>query len=184
MSKPGSTSTPDRSSSVQGAELLERARKLAEQALGKSYGLSPSGLVPDAVVLHSSEPRYQAAFDEFVKSLGVQNPVRIVVPNGVQDLTAGISGSSLHAIALARQISQVVKENKISRVILLHHEDCPVYGRMTRLIKIKTSSDAVASIVKGIEKLIEKHLQVDLEFYLATPSSDEKVVTFKRMDAK
>ena len=133
----------------------------------------------DGLVIHCSDPRFQAAFREFVTSdLGLQHPIPIVVPGGVHDL---VSPARLKAARnLWEQVEFMVKEGHVRRIVPINHEDCKWYAKWNTLVQTTVGQDISGHLLALAEKLAEKKLGVEVECYLAKLEGD--AVTFHRVD--
>ncbi len=81
-----------------------------------------------ALVVYCSDGRFAHHFDEFiVQSLGLTCCDRIAIPGGPAYL-ADHAGVEVDAASLLDQIRFMVEAHRLSRVILIMHEDCGCYA--------------------------------------------------------
>ena len=105
--------------------------------------------VPDALVIHCADPRFQEAFRTFLKSeLGIHIPMVIALPGvtshfGMQMLFP----KNWHS--MRKHIETMTERHKVARVVLINHDDCKGYVK-------------IASHLGGLPKISEwqhKHLR-------------------------
>jgi hypothetical protein len=120
----------------------------------------------DGLVIHCSDPRFQAAFRQFIEQeLGLKNPIPIIIPGGIHDL---VSPARIKAARqLREQLEFMVKEGGVRRVVLLNHEDCQWYGKWNALVQTAIGEDIAGHLLLAAEKLAEKKFGVEVECYLA-----------------
>lgn len=95
---------------------------------------------PSALVIHCSEGRFLAAFDELLARVGSPEADHISVPGGPWWLAeAGrLTRSRLARLAASRittareGLERLVREGGVRRAILLGHQDCAWYARLDR----------------------------------------------------
>ncbi len=135
----------------------------------------------DAVVIHCSDPRFQAAIRDFVANeLGIENPIPIIVPGGIHDFVSPIRLKA--ARQLWEQLEFMLKRSAVRKVILLNHDDCQWYGKWNALVQTTIGKDIAGHLLAVGEKLAEKKFKVEVECYLAKIEADE--IVFCRVDRK
>lgn len=90
--------------------------------------------VPDALVIHCADPRFQDAFRRFLaEELGVRMPAVIAISGAV-----GYFGVSTalpkHWYSMKGHIGNMVERHSFSRVILINHDDCRGYAKVANLL--------------------------------------------------
>ncbi len=125
---------------------MEPATQKAEQ---KAYPLQEGS--PDALVLHCSDPRFQEAFRQFIKDLGVQRPAPIAIPGSCASFGTN-AFTPKNWYTLKNQIELLAEHNSFPRVILINHDDCKGY-------------EAVSKWLRGLVSIEQrKHLKMLAEF--------------------
>lgn len=150
----------------------------AETSTGNRYPLTRPEEA-DCLVIHCSDPRFQAAFRKFTdEELGVKNPIPIIIPGGIHDLV------SPARIKAARQLREhlefMIKRGGVRRIVLLNHEDCQWYGKWSALVRTTIGQDIAGHLLAAAEKLAERKLGVEVECYLAKIEDGE--IVFYRVD--
>lgn len=89
---------------------------------------------PDALVIHCSDPRFQEAFRAFVKSeLGINMPMVIALP-GTTSAIGVQAALPKNWHTLKNFIETMTSRHKVSRVVLINHDDCKGYARVAKLL--------------------------------------------------
>jgi carbonic anhydrase len=134
----------------------------------------------DALVVHCSDPRFQAAFREFVAGeLQVLNPVPIIIPGGIHELVSPVRIKA--ARQLWQQLEFMISAGKIRRVIIINHEGCQWYAKWNALVRTRVSEDIVNHLLAAAQKLLERRLNLSVETYYAKIENDG--VVFSRLNA-
>jgi hypothetical protein len=134
---------------------------------------------PDAIVVHCSDPRFQAAFDQFIGSeLGLARGKFIPMVIG------GGAGVLSHPEQLPKEF-KFLKERfehyrqsfpSIRRVVLINHEDCRYYGALKEKVMSFLGPRLPVSLAPAREDLplisrvfnrLLSHLGVTVELYYA-----------------
>jgi hypothetical protein len=133
----------------------------------------------DAIVVHCSDPRFQKAFRMFLaRDLNIKEPIPIIIPGGVYDL---VSPARIKAARqLMQQLEFLIKENRVQRIVFLHHEDCQWSNKWSALVSRFFDRDIGKHLFGAGEKLLEKRLDLEIEVYIAA-IKDNRVV-FERVD--
>lgn len=133
----------------------------------------------DGLVIHCSDPRFQAAFRRFTdEELGIKNPIPIIIPGGIHDLVSPVRIKA--ARQLRDQLEFMIKKSGVRRLVLLNHEDCQWYGKWNVLVQSTVGKDIAGHLVTAAEKLVEKRFDVEVECYLA--KIDGEQIVFHRVD--
>jgi hypothetical protein len=145
---------------------------------------------PEAIVVYCSDPRLQAAFDQFISQelhLAKGQYIPIVVGGG-----AGVLG---HPEQLPKEFKflkerfEMYREHfpSVRRVVLINHEDCKYYNslksKVSRLLgsrlghSLHVSCEDLGLVRHAFQHLLS-HLGFNLEFYYARFADDshQKVV--------
>ncbi len=133
----------------------------------------------DALVIHCSDPRFQAAFRQFIEyELGIKNPIPIIVPGGVHDL---VSPARIKAARqLWQQLEFMVVHGKVKRIVMINHEGCQWYAKWNTLVTSKVDEDIVNHLFAAAEKFAEKRFNISVETYYAKIVDGN--VVFQRLD--
>ena len=151
---------------------------------------------PEAIVVYCSDPRFQAAFDQFIqRELGLAKGkfMPLVVGGG-----AGVLG---HPAQLPKEF-KFLKERfelyrevfpTLRRVVLINHEDCRYYDFLKRKLmsflgpRIIISPEHARedlSLVSKAFKLLLAHLGFTVEFYYAKfADAEHSKVQFDKVNA-
>ena len=85
----------------------------------------------EALVIHCGDPRFQSAFRRFVtEELGIVNYTPVIIGGGVHAFGVQ-SFLPKNFKILWEQVKFFVKENKLRRIIIINHEDCKWYEKMS-----------------------------------------------------
>jgi len=151
-----------------------------------------SQAVPNAIVIHCSDPRFQGAFQGFIAknlNLGPGEYIPLVIPGSIAFLGGSISMfMPKNWKALMDHLKEVLDQFKGRdvKVILINHEGCAEYGRIVGKAKrivsvlpdvIERQIQDLGTVAKVIEKLSGQfgvNCQVDL--YMARAEKDGEVV--------
>jgi hypothetical protein len=80
-----------------------------------------------AAAVYCSDGRYGEQMDEFLhKGLGLPRYDRVAVPGGAACL-AGYTLAFQEGTAVERQLSFLIKEHELKRIVLIAHESCGFY---------------------------------------------------------
>lgn len=145
---------------------------------------SPYGLTKlqdvDGLVIHSSEPRMQRAFHSFVRlELGMNNPVLVGIPTGVQSLVSPLSLKLAHQLTAG--IRELVNETQTRRVVFIISDgDLDGVSGWKSLIRIPFGRDVKTHAMGLAKSLLSKSLGLEVEGYLAKVKGEE--VAFFRVD--
>jgi hypothetical protein len=103
----------------------------------------------DTLVIHCADPRFRAAFQEFIhQQLEIENPILIVIPGGIHDLVA--TGREDAAQHLGDQLEFMLRITKAQRVVLIDHDDCQWYKRLTADDEAGDPDDAMKSAAEEL----------------------------------
>lgn len=117
----------------------------------------------DTLVVYCSDPRFRAAFSQFVhEKLGVENPILVIVPGGVHDLV--MEGRKDAAYHLKDRLGFMLQISGARRLILFDHHDCLWYKRWTGETHDEESERAFNT---AAAELGREHPGVQIECYVA-----------------
>lgn len=130
---------------------------------------------PEAVVIYCSDPRFQAAFREFVEqglALAPGNYIPLVVDGG-----AGVLGrpeSLPKEFKFVKERLEMLKKHfaSIRRVILINHEDCTYYDMLSSKLggfiplHLHLPHEDMKLIYRVFARLLS-HLGLNVELYYA-----------------
>ncbi len=93
---------------------------------------STNRIPPQALVIHCGDPRFQEAFKNFITDeLGISNYTPIVTGGGIHALgMQSILPENFNV--LWEQITFFIGAQRLTRVIVINHEDCLWYENMKR----------------------------------------------------
>lgn len=122
----------------------------------------------EAVVIHCGDPRFQKAFRDFLENeLRLKNYVPIIIGGGIHPFGAK-DLLPKNFKTLWEQIKFFLKDGKISKVIIINHEDCQWYK------KFEGYAHGIPILQKGIIDLeatagylAKEFLNIRIETYMA-----------------
>lgn len=119
-------------------------------------------VAPQALVIHCGDPRFQEAFRKFVTTeLGIANYAPLIIGGGVHALGMQ-SFLPKNFKILWEQIKFFIKQQRLTQVIVINHEDCIWYDKMKgyhpkidKLLKGKLDVLTAAKVILGDFPLVE-----------------------------
>jgi len=122
----------------------------------------------------------QNAFQMFIRQeLGMNNPVPVVIPNGVPSLVSPLSLKLAHQLIAG--IRELVSETQTRRVVfIISDSDLDGISRWKSLIRIPFGQDVKTHAIGLIKSLLSKSLDLEVEGYLAKVQGEG--VVFFRVD--
>ena len=119
-------------------------------------------VAPQALVIHCGDPRFQDAFRKFVTTeLGISNYAPVIIGGGVHALGMQ-SFLPKNFKILWEQIKFFIKQQRLTQVIIINHEDCVWYDKMKgyhpridKLLKGKLDVLTAAKVILGDFPLVE-----------------------------
>lgn len=121
----------------------------------------------DTLVLHCSDPRFQAHFQEFLRDrLGIERYALVAVPGGAHFLTL-VDYLPKFAWSGWRWLKFLVDLAKPRRVILIAHDDCRWYIEGRFLQRGNARERLVADLHQVRRALGERFPAVTVETYFA-----------------
>ena len=134
-----------------------------------------------AAAVYCSDGRYGEQMDEFLhKSLGLPRYDRVAVPGGAACL-AGYTLAFQEAMAVEKQLSFLIKDHQLKRVVLIAHEGCGFYKHIHRGDHPLEDLQR-ADLQKAAEQIRLWDTKLSIEAYFAHKSQGK--VAFDRWDAK
>jgi hypothetical protein len=87
----------------------------------------------DAIVVCCADNRFLGAIHDFLRDIGITNPVMVAVPGSVKAVS-GFSGFIKDWHTLKGQLELLATRNKhVPRVVLFTHEECKSYAHSARI---------------------------------------------------
>lgn len=139
----------DRTQAVRGDKAPDRSRQVPADVRAIDgrpvYQLDTQR--PQALVIHCGDPRFQTAFRRFVtEELGIRPYLPIVLGGGIHAFGAQTLLPKNFKV-LWQQVKFAVKEQQLSEVIIINHEDCQWYQ------KLQGYHTRIDTVTKGREDL-------------------------------
>ena len=134
-----------------------------------------------AAAVYCSDGRYGEQMDQFLhKALGLPRYDRVAVPGGAACL-AGYTLAYQEGMAVERQLSFLIKEHGLKRVVLIAHECCGFYKHIPR--EDHPLEDLQQhDLQKAAEQIRLWDSTLVVEAFFARRSEDR--VAFERWDSK
>lgn len=95
---------------------------------------------PEALVIHCSDYRFQAAIRTFVQSITTQPFDLLAIPGGPHLAAAGTLLPEYHMI-VKQNVALLVELHQLTRLILIDHTDCAFFQRRLSLFYAGDSPD-------------------------------------------
>ena len=142
--------------------------------------------IPDALVIHCADPRFQDAFRSFIKEgLGINMPMIIALPGvtshfGMQTLLPK------NWYAMKWHLKTMTERHKVARVVIINHDDCKGYAKIANYLGgLDKVSEAQQKHLRGLAKFVQKEFLPDavLELYQACIVGDhgKKEIKFEKI---
>jgi hypothetical protein len=128
----------------------------------------------DVLVIHCGDYRFQSAFHDFLTHLNLGTYDLIVIPGGPLSLTLG-EHLSKYRTAVRPWLHFFVELHKLTRLILIQHQDCGFYKSMpAHLFASAGLRECQEQDLRRVREIIAAelpHLAVDL-YYAGWDASD------------
>ncbi|KKQ78136.1 MAG: hypothetical protein A3A96_00405 [Candidatus Zambryskibacteria bacterium RIFCSPLOWO2_01_FULL_39_39] len=123
--------------------------------------------VPDALVIHCADPRFQTAFRQFVREgLGVRMPMVLALP-GVTSHFGMQAMLPKNWYALKVSIQTMTSRHDVARVILINHDDCKGYAKIAgHLGGLSKIGVAQKKHLHGLAEFVRKEFLPNAQFEL------------------
>ncbi len=134
----------------------------------------------EALVLHCGDPRFQTAFRTFLtRELGLKNYTPIIIGGGVHAFGLQ-SFLPKNFKILWEQVKFFVKEQSLSRVIIINHDDCKWYERMRGYhSRIKTADKGKHDLTTAALTILRDFSGITVSTYWADLEGDR--ITFREI---
>jgi hypothetical protein len=134
-----------------------------------------------AAAVYCSDGRYGEQMDEFLHlGLGLPRYDRVAVPGGAACL-AGHTPAFQEGTAVERQLSFLIKEHELHRIVLIAHEGCGFYKHIWRAEKSLEQLQS-EDLQKAAEQIRLWNSKLVVEAYFARKVKGR--VAFERWDAR
>jgi len=148
---------------------------------------------PKAIVVHCSDPRFQKAFREFIRSeLGLEEGtyIPLVVSGGVGSLSEPLKLPKEFKFMKERIQLFLNRFHSINRIVLINHEDCRHYEALKEIIgalflrhvpnMTERQKSDLTNVAKTLLNLNRPNLEIDL-YYARFEVGDRSRVVFERI---
>jgi len=150
---------------------------------------------PEAIVVHCSDPRFQTAFQEFIRNelkLGEGTYIPMVISGGVGSLSEPLKLPKEFKFIKERIELFLNRFDSIHRIVLINHEDCRHYEvlrdyvgnlflRHVPTLQERQRKD-LASVAKTLLGLFKPNLGIDL-YYTRFLEGDHRRIMFEEIRA-
>lgn len=151
-----------------------------KEAVERKYYPFHDGVKPDAVVVHCSDPRFQEAFGRFVKEeIGVVHAAPIVVPGSVSSVGLELVMPK-HLKTLKDQVEMMLSMGKEPRLILINHEECKAYSKLSSLFKKAVHLQQADDLLRAA-MLFKKFVTIPLHVSVYMARLDKNQPTEKKV---
>ncbi len=144
---------------------------------------------PRAIVVHCSDPRFQRAFAEFVRTdLGLEEGeyIPLVISGGVASLSEPLKLPKEFKFMKERIELFLERFDSIKRIILINHEDCRHYDELKSLLgrlflqRVQSIGEKQTNDLKSVAKMLLGYalpgLQVELYYARLCPGDKQSIV--------
>ncbi len=148
---------------------------------------------PRAVVIYCSDPRFQKAYAEFIRTdlgLGDGEYIPLATPGGVASLTEPFKLPKEFKFMKDRLEFLFDNFKTVNRIILINHEDCRHYDKLKSLLgklflqRVQSMGERQTNDLKTVAKMLLGYavpgLQVEL-YYAQFSPGDSGSVTFEKI---
>jgi hypothetical protein len=148
---------------------------------------------PRAIVIHCSDPRFQKAFADFIRTdlaLGEGEYIPLVISGGVASLSEPLKLPKEFKFMKERIEIFLERFDSIKRIILINHEDCRHYDELKSLLgrlflqRVQSMGEKQTNDLKTVAKMLLGYavpgLQVEL-YYARFCPGDSGSVTFEKI---
>ncbi len=148
---------------------------------------------PRAIVIHCSDPRFQKAFAEFIRTelgLGEGEYIPLVVSGGVASLSEPLKLPKEFKFMKERIELFLERFHSIKRIILINHEDCRHYDELKSVLgrlflqRVQSLGEKQVNDLKTVSKMLLDYavpgLQVEL-YYAHLCGGDKQSVVFEKV---
>jgi hypothetical protein len=119
-----------------------------------------------AAAVYCSDGRFGEQMDEFLhRGLGLPRYDRVAVPGGAASL-AGHVAAYYQKAAIERQLSFLIREHGLRRVVLIAHQGCAFYKEVWTGCRTVEEHQA-GDLVKAAHQIRSWNTGVDIECYFA-----------------
>lgn len=135
---------------------------------------------PSALAVYCSDGRFTAAVDQLLDKLGHPRLDTLTIPGGPGLLNHKTSGYS-DCDTFSRSAEFLIREHRITTVVLLAHEGCGFYGRkFPDLSPEAVRARQLDDLRLAMRELGETHPRLRLEAFIAVPAGGH--VRFEPVD--
>jgi hypothetical protein len=148
---------------------------------------------PRAIVIHCSDPRFQRAFAEFVRTdlgLGEGEYIPLVISGGVASLSEPLKLPKEFKFMKERIELFLDRFDSIKRIILINHEDCRHYDELKSLLgrlflqRVQSIGEKQMNDLKTVAKMLlgftVPGLEVEL-YYARLCQGDKQSIVFEKV---
>ncbi len=131
---------------------------------------------PEAVVVHCSAPRFQDAFQGFVKTeLKIAHYAPIIIPGSVSSVSLDLAMPK-RLKALRDYVEFMVDQVPSRRIVIINHEDCRMYASLSKFFRQIIPTQQILDLGKAA-KLFSNWLPVlrQIELYMAKISTNGQI---------
>jgi len=144
---------------------------------------------PRAIVIHCGDPRFQAAFREFLasKALAEGFYIPLIIPGSIGNLVLSLRPK--HVKVITEQLNLYLHRYPNIRIIVINHEDCKAYAatveKFRAFIPVTVFQKQKADLTlgaKAIAAIAKQHGGTPtVELYMARIKEGEEIV-FERVE--
>ena len=123
--------------------------------------------IPDALVIHCADPRFQEAFRAFIREeLGIRMPMVIALP-GVTSHFGMQAALPKNWNAMRSYLRTMTDRHQVARVVLINHDDCKGYAKIADYFGgLAKVGEAQRKHLHGLAEFIRKEYLPSASFEL------------------
>ncbi|MBP1648696.1 MAG: hypothetical protein H6Q30_2141 [Bacteroidetes bacterium] len=148
---------------------------------------------PRAIVIHCSDPRFQKAFDEFIREgllLEEGEYIPLVISGGVASLSEPLKLPKEFKFMKERIELFLERYSELKRIVLINHEDCRHYEQLKSVLgrlflqRVRSIGEKQTNDLKIVAKMLLGYavpgLQIEL-YYARFCPGETHAVTFEKI---
>ncbi len=164
---------------------------MEQVASTKTYPLVDA--CPRAIVIHCSDPRFQKAFADFIRTelgLGDGEYIPLVISGGIASLSEPLKLPKEFKFMKERIELFLERFHSIKRIILINHEDCRHYDELKSVLgrlflqRVQSWGEKQVNDLKTVSKMLLDYavpgLKVEL-YYAHLCGADKSTVVFEKV---
>lgn len=144
----------------------------------------PEDASAEAIVIHCSDPRFQDAFHDFIKTeLGILHPAPIIIPGSVSAISLGMAMPKQLKV-LKDYVTFMAEHSNKPRLVVINHENCQMYASVANLLRKAVhhqQTDDLRTAMNLIAKWVPAVQQVELYMARIDTSTPKKRVFFEKI---